>query len=63
MKKKILFAFSLILFLASVFAPIIGGGGSGEWPCKLVFIITPIGDVDLDCIGNSGSCLCTMFNM
>lgn len=59
-----LLALSLILVVLSIVGPLPARGGDGEWPCRLTLVLdvsssglTP----ELDCRGNSGDCLCTIF--
>ena len=58
MKRKLLLVLALIALAMSFVLPV--AGGWGEWPCELRLVAGPTG-LDLDCVGNSGNCLCLIF--
>lgn len=62
MKTKLLLLVSLVVCVASFFIPVItpGQAGQGEWPCNLEYIVRE-GQLDLDCLKNTGNCTCTIF--
>lgn len=62
MKMKVVFFVSVLLLIASFTAPVLSfpPGGSGEWPCTLTQVMRN-GQLEWDCVGNGGPCLCTIF--
>jgi len=60
MKTKVTFFLSVLFLFAAVTMPAFSLPGSGEWPCSLSLVLRD-GVWDLDCLFNSGECLCSIF--